>query len=242
MTEKKKRLSVTEKTSVRRAPRKKRRTVEEITNNVDPGKPLAQVLKDEFGALDEWTDSQLMELLTPQQVKFTNEYLKILMETPGIKHVDARSRAYQLAYGGNEHSCRTNSTKLINQEALQEYMKRRMVEIVKVGQISPEYVICKIRDVVETSMQEKPVFRNGEPTGEYRMDAANALRGLELLGKTMALFKDKIETTVTHSIEDMMREISKAPDSSPMARLRQQQALAKPEDIVDAEIVEKSNG
>lgn len=43
-------------------------------------------------------------------------------------------------------------------------------------------------------MTAEPVLdREGEPTGEYRFDSSGAARGLELLGKHLQMFTDKIK-------------------------------------------------
>lgn len=43
-------------------------------------------------------------------------------------------------------------------------------------------------------MQAEPVLDSrGKPTGEYRYDGSVANKALELLGKHLGLFKDKVE-------------------------------------------------
>lgn len=45
-------------------------------------------------------------------------------------------------------------------------------------------------------MQSIPVFdREGNPTGEYRFDSNGALKGLELVGKHLAMWTERYEFT-----------------------------------------------
>lgn len=57
-----------------------------------------------------------------------------------------------------------------------------------------DYVLRRLRDNVERAMQAEPVTRNGIPTGEWKYDGATANKALELLGKTVGMFKEVSET------------------------------------------------
>ena len=55
-----------------------------------------------------------------------------------------------------------------------------------------DYVLTTIRETVERCRQAEPVRdKDGEPTGEYRFDATNVLKGSELLGKHLGMFVDR---------------------------------------------------
>ncbi len=60
--------------------------------------------------------------------------------------------------------------------------------ILKSG-LDREWVISRLMNVVERCMQAEPVMIKGEPTGEYKFDAAGANQALRMLGDTMGLFK-----------------------------------------------------
>jgi len=61
--------------------------------------------------------------------------------------------------------------------------------------VTKEYVIEALMEVAERCMQKVPVLdTQGEPTGEWKFEAAGANKSLELLGKTIALFTDKTES------------------------------------------------
>lgn len=62
--------------------------------------------------------------------------------------------------------------------------------------LTKEYVIERLMEVAERCMQRTEVLDNiGHPTGEWKFEAAGANRSLELLGKTMAMFTDKMDVT-----------------------------------------------
>lgn len=80
-------------------------------------------------------------------------------------------------------------------------------------QISAEWVLQRLKDNADRAMQAEPVLdRHGEETGEYTYQGAVANRALELLGKHVGLFGDKVEhtgaaggpiaVTITHVIVD----------------------------------------
>ena len=68
--------------------------------------------------------------------------------------------------------------------------------------ITREWVLSRLRDVAERAMQAVPVLdREGNETGEYRFDAAGANKSLELLGKHLGMFADKVDHGGTVKIE-----------------------------------------
>ena len=57
-------------------------------------------------------------------------------------------------------------------------------------------ILLSVKSVADRCMQAEPVLdREGNPTGEYRFDAAGANRSLELLGKYRKLWTEKLEAT-----------------------------------------------
>jgi len=59
--------------------------------------------------------------------------------------------------------------------------------------INRGWVESNLVEVINRCMQKEAVFdHDGVPTGEWRFESASALRGLELAGKTLAMFTDKL--------------------------------------------------
>lgn len=79
----------------------------------------------------------------------------------------------------------------------------------------PEWVIENLVRVAERCLQIEPVFdKKGRPIGEFQFQAAPALKALELVGKTMAMFRDRVEHGVgsladagTSEIDDRLRAL-----------------------------------
>jgi hypothetical protein len=68
--------------------------------------------------------------------------------------------------------------------------------------VTVDYVRDSLKEVAERCMQTIPVLDgNGEPTGEYKFDSSGANRALELLGKHLKMFTDKLEQEGSVKIE-----------------------------------------
>jgi phage terminase small subunit len=64
--------------------------------------------------------------------------------------------------------------------------------------LSKAWVLERLRENVERSMQAKPVLdKESQPTGEYRYEGAVANRALELLGKELGMFIDRSHLDVS---------------------------------------------
>jgi hypothetical protein len=73
--------------------------------------------------------------------------------------------------------------------------------------LSKAWVLERLRENVERSMQAKPVLdKEGQPTGEYRYEAAAANRALELIGKEIGMFVDRQEVSFEQRIAMMTDE------------------------------------
>ena len=65
--------------------------------------------------------------------------------------------------------------------------------------ISDDYVLSNLREIVERCMQKEPVMKRGiQVTDEadrplFSFDSRGALKGLELMGKHIGLFSEKVQ-------------------------------------------------
>lgn len=128
--------------------------------------------------------------MTPKQELFIKEYLKDLNATQAaIRAGYSKKTAQEI---GAE-----NLSKPIIAEAIQKAMDKRAEKV----ELSADYVLKTIRDTVERCNQTRPVLdRSGKPVmvetadGEvvpaYTFDAPNVLKGCELLGRHLAIWKD----------------------------------------------------
>lgn len=128
-----------------------------------------------------------MSDLTPKQAKFVEEYIVDLNATQAaIRAGYSKDTAEQIGYQQLQKTSVTEALK-VKQAALAEKM-----------QINQEWVITRLQQVAERCMQAEPVLdRDGAETGEYIFQAAGANKALELIGKHLGLFNDKLDVNIT---------------------------------------------
>ena len=131
-----------------------------------------------------------MANLTPKQQRFVEEYLIDLNAT------QAAIRARYSPRTANEQGAQ-NLAKLSISEAIAEAQAKREERT----QITQDYVLTNIQKVIERCMQVQQVdncltqTEDGELAQAFMFKEQGALKGLELLGKRLGMFKDKIEHT-----------------------------------------------
>ena len=136
-----------------------------------------------------------MANLTPKQQRFVEEYL-----------IDLNATQAAIRSGYSEKTAKViaaqNLSKLNIQEAIQE-AQNKLSE--RTG-ITQEYVLSNIQKVVERCMQQEAVqARDGSPllvggperdlVCLFEFKETGALKGLELLGRHLGLFVDKVQHT-----------------------------------------------
>ena len=125
--------------------------------------------------------------LNDKQRKFADEYIKCLNA----------SEAYRKAGYKNDNvgTVKNNSSKLLANTYIQEYIAERQAKLQKKTEITQEWVINRLREISNRCMQEEPVMKrvNGEmvETGEFKFDSQGAVKSTELLGKHLGLFETK---------------------------------------------------
>lgn len=123
-----------------------------------------------------------MKGLTPKQQRFVEEYLVDLNAT------QAAIRAGYSAKTANEQGSQL-LVKLSITEAIAAAKAKRSEKT----EITAEWVLGRLFENVERAMQNQPVKdREGNETGEYTYEGSVANRALELLGKHVGLFGDKL--------------------------------------------------
>ncbi|KWQ05496.1 hypothetical protein SE27_09695 [Acinetobacter harbinensis] len=136
-----------------------------------------------------------MANLRPKQQRFVEEYLIDLNATQAAIRVGYSAKT--AAVIGAE-----NLIKPYIQKAIQE-ARNKLTERTEITQ---DYVLTNIKKVIERCMQQEAVqARDGSPLlvegpeGDlvplFEFKETGALKGLELLGKHLGMFKDKIELT-----------------------------------------------
>lgn len=124
--------------------------------------------------------------ISKRQQSFVDEYLISFNGAQaaikaGYSNAGAREQAYRLL------------TKDHIKEALENGMKERSERM----EISKDYVIKNLKDVIERCMQLKKKENEDGTKTDYQFNAAGANKALELLGRHLGMFVDKTSIEVS---------------------------------------------
>lgn len=133
--------------------------------------------------------------LMAKQAKFAQEYI-----------IDLNASAAAIRAGYSAKTSDQLGYQLLQKASVKAEIDRLRTKVAEKAELSVEWVLTRLRTVAERCMQAEPVLdRKGEPvlvetpTGElapaYTFQAGPANRSLELLGKHLGLFPDKVEHT-----------------------------------------------
>lgn len=128
--------------------------------------------------------------MTPKQARFVEEYLK---------DMNATQAAIRSGYSADS-AAQQGERLLRNADVAAEVAKAIGARSDRV-QVDQDWVLSRLVQVAERCMQAEPVTdREGEPTGEYRFEAAGANRALELVGKHLGMFTEKLDVKLQSDI------------------------------------------
>lgn len=126
--------------------------------------------------------------MTHKQQLFILEYLKDFNATRSALEAGySKKTAYSI---GNE---------LLKNPEIQEAINSAMKQREERTEITQDYVLQNLTEIVERTMQRKPVMSKGEQATDengnnlWTFDAKNAIKALELLGRHLGMFTDKIQ-------------------------------------------------
>lgn len=145
-----------------------------------------------------------MGTLNEKQLRFIDEYL-----------VDLNATQAAIRAGYSAKTAKQQGSRLLTHDDVQAAVTERQQQRAERVQVSQDYVLSSIMEVMQRSKQASPVLdRSGEPvmtelpTGEvapaYTFNAGAVLKGAELLGKHLGMFDgaggdedDALPVTVT---------------------------------------------
>jgi phage terminase small subunit len=108
--------------------------------------------------------------------------------------IEPNGKQAAIKAGYTERSSESTASALLRNHKVLEEISRLRGERDKVAVVDAAYVLTRLRENVERAMTAEPVRdSDGEPTGEYRYEGAVANKALELLGKHLGMFRDKVE-------------------------------------------------
>lgn len=136
-----------------------------------------------------------MANLTPKQQRFVEEYL-----------IDLNAKQSAIRAGYSAKTAEQMGYQLLQKTSVQKAIQEAQNKLTERTEITQDYVLTNIKKVIERCMQQEAVLaRDGSPLliegpeGDlvplFEFKETGALKGLELLGKHLGMFKDKIELT-----------------------------------------------
>lgn len=161
--------------------------------------------------------------MNEKQELFIREYLKDFNGT----------RAYKTAYNVDDDKvAATSAWRLLRNVEIQQAIQKQANKTLEEVEIDVAYIVNNIKEVTERCMQKEPVEyfdkvdKCWKPVTEYvempdgemaearvmKFDAANSLRGLELLGKYKSIFNENVNikdnTKATSLLESINKQLS----------------------------------
>ena len=126
--------------------------------------------------------------MTDKQNVFVQEYLK-----------DCNATQAAIRAGYSEHTAYSIGQRLLKYKDIQEAIRAGMDDRKERSRLTADYVLQNLQEIAERCMQKSPVMVKGEQATDeegrhiWTFDAKNAIRALELLGRHMAMFTDKVK-------------------------------------------------
>ena len=131
-----------------------------------------------------------MAKLTAKQEMFCREYI-----------IDLNATQAAIRAGYSKKTAKDIGCENLAKPNISERIQTLFNERAEKAEISAEWVLNNLKNVALRCMQEEPVMIKGddgmEPSGEYKFDSSGANKSLELIGKHLKLFTDKVEQETT---------------------------------------------
>lgn len=125
----------------------------------------------------------MMPKLTDKQKRFCDEYL-----------IDLNATQAAIRSGYSKKTAQQMGSENLLKPVIQAYIEQKQKKIAEKNNISVEWVITRLVENCDRSMQAVAVLdHEGNETGEYRYEANAANRSLELIGKHLGMFGDKLQ-------------------------------------------------
>lgn len=141
----------------------------------------------------------MQKKLTPKQQRFVEEYL-----------VDLNATQACVRAGYSKKTAQRIGSENLSKPLIAAEIKKGSKIITEKTEVSAESIVTRLNILANRCMQAEPVTdKDGNPIGDYKFDSSGANKALELLGKTKAMFVDKIKTEDTTKHEFWTKLIQK---------------------------------
>lgn len=114
---------------------------------------------------------------------------------------DPKMNQAAAALASGASSSKTRAKKTGSEIALRPHVKAAIAAAIETRakrlQLTQDWVVDRLRDNVDRAMQAEPVRdKQGQPTGEYTYQGAVANQSLNLIGKHLGMFADRLKVGI----------------------------------------------
>ena len=133
-----------------------------------------------------------MDGLTPKQERFCAEYL-----------VDYNATQAAVRAGYSEKTAGSAGNRLLKNVDVLARVRAMQKEKIEKLCVTSDFVVMKLIETLEQCMSAVPVMEwSAEehrkiPTGEYQFDSRGAAKCLELIGRHLGMFEDKVNVSAS---------------------------------------------
>jgi phage terminase small subunit len=134
--------------------------------------------------------------LNPKQKRFVQEYI-----------IDLNATQAAIRAGYSKRMAGYIGWQLLQKTLISAEIDRQLRKREERTQVDQDYVIKGLLNVHERCVQAVEVLdKEGNPTGEFRFEASGANKALELLGRHLKMFTDKVEIRKIKSLDDLQED------------------------------------
>jgi phage terminase small subunit len=125
----------------------------------------------------------MADKLTDKQKRFCDEYL-----------IDLNAKQAAIRTGYSAKTAEVQASRLLSNVKVQEYISHKQKKLEAKAEVNAQWVLDNLKFVAERCMIPEPLYDKQGNIVEYTFQAAGANRALELIGKHLGMFTDKIES------------------------------------------------